>query len=163
MNRFIGHSQVVTTKLSHSRDYCNCDTQNKVFNVCLLSRCLTTNLTWLTLNYRTVFWILLRMNLRIEFRVKVKVKLRPTVSRPVCLGWSTHLNLTTKFLILSDSCVFVDVGRSLWRENGSVVYSCCWASPAQSFSVPSPVGFATIFYCFRFETSLFVASYDSQG
>jgi hypothetical protein len=25
------------------------------------------------------------------------------------------------------------------------------------------VGLSTIFYCFRFETSLFVASYDSQG
>jgi hypothetical protein len=36
-------------------------------------------------------------------------------------------------------------------------------SPAQSFSGPSQVGFATIFYCLRFETSLFLASYDSQG
>jgi hypothetical protein len=36
-------------------------------------------------------------------------------------------------------------------------------SPAQSFSGPSPVGLATIFYCLRFETSLYVASYDSQG
>jgi hypothetical protein len=33
----------------------------------------------------------------------------------------------------------------------------------QSFSGPSPLGLATIFYCLRFETSLFVASYDSQG
>jgi hypothetical protein len=32
----------------------------------------------------------------------------------------------------------------------------------QLFSGPSPVGLATIFYCLRFETSLFVASYDSQ-
>jgi hypothetical protein len=31
------------------------------------------------------------------------------------------------------------------------------------FSGPIPVGLATIFYCLRFETSLFVASYDSQG
>jgi hypothetical protein len=35
--------------------------------------------------------------------------------------------------------------------------------PAQSFSGPSPVELAPIFYCLRFETSLFVASYDSQG
>jgi hypothetical protein len=28
---------------------------------------------------------------------------------------------------------------------------------------PNPVGLATIVYCLRFETSLFVASYDSQG
>jgi hypothetical protein len=40
---------------------------------------------------------------------------------------------------------------------------CYWPSPAQSFSGPSPVGLATIFYCLTFETSLFVASYDSQG
>jgi hypothetical protein len=55
------------------------------------------------------------------------------------------------------------VGRYLWREDGSVVYNCCWPSPAQSFSSPSPTGLATMFYCLRFETSLFVASYDSQG
>jgi hypothetical protein len=29
---------------------------------------------------------------------------------------STHPELTTRFLLLSDSCGFVDVGRSLWRE-----------------------------------------------
>jgi hypothetical protein len=47
---------------------------------------------------------------------------------------STHLVLTTIFLLLSDSCGFVDVGRSLWREGGSVVYNCYWPSTAQSFS-----------------------------
>jgi hypothetical protein len=55
------------------------------------------------------------------------------------------------------------VGRSLWRENGAVVYNCCWPAPTQSFSGPSPVELMTIFYCPRFENSLFVASYDSQG
>jgi hypothetical protein len=35
----------------------------------------------------------------------------------------------------------------------SVVYSCCWASPAQSFSGPNPAGLMTIFYCLKFETS----------
>jgi hypothetical protein len=58
--------------------------------------------------------------------------------------------------------VVVYVGRSLWRENESVVYNCYWSSPAQSFSGPTTVGLVTIFYCLRFETSLF-ASYDSQG
>jgi hypothetical protein len=46
---------------------------------------------------------------------------------------------------------------SLWRDNGSVVYNCCWSSPAQSFSGPSPTELVTIFYCFRFETFFFVA------
>jgi hypothetical protein len=45
----------------------------------------------------------------------------------------------------------------------SLVYNCCWRLPAQSFSGPSPVGLATTFYCPRFESSLFVASYKSQG
>jgi hypothetical protein len=31
------------------------------------------------------------------------------------------------------------------------------------FFGPSPLGLATVFYCLRFETSLVVASYDSQG
>jgi hypothetical protein len=50
------------------------------------------------------------------------------------------------------------VGRPLWREDWSIFYICCWPLPAKSF-----LGLATIFYCLRFETSLFVASYDSQG
>jgi hypothetical protein len=48
--------------------------------------------------------------------------------------------------------VFVDVGRPLWREVGSVVFSFCWASPAQSFSGLSPTGLMSIFYCLNFET-----------
>jgi hypothetical protein len=35
---------------------------------------------------------------------------------------------------------------------------CCWP-----WRGPTPLGLATTFYCLRFETSLFVASYDSQG
>jgi hypothetical protein len=48
------------------------------------------------------------------------------------------------------------VGRSLWREDHSVVYNCCWHLAAQLFSGPSPVRLMTIFYCLTFETSLFV-------
>jgi hypothetical protein len=71
----------------------------------------------------------------------------------------------TGFLLLSDSWGFVDVGRPLWREDGSVVYNSCWPSPAQSFLVPSHVGLANIlvFYCLRFETFLFDASYDESS
>jgi hypothetical protein len=53
---------------------------------------------------------------------------------------------------LSESCGFVYVGRSLWREDGSVVYNCSWSSPAQSFSA------ATKFYCLLFDTFICVAS-----
>jgi hypothetical protein len=55
------------------------------------------------------------------------------------------------FLLPSDSCGFVDVGRPLWREGGSVVYNC-ETSPGQSFSRPSPAGPVNIFYCLKFET-----------
>jgi hypothetical protein len=64
--------------------------------------------------------------------LSLSLMLRATVSRPVCLG--------TKHTFLSDSCGFVDVRRSLWRADGSVICNCCWPSPAQSFSGPSPVG-----------------------
>jgi hypothetical protein len=83
---------------------------------------------------------------------KVKVMLdRWSVGQSVLVS-STHLGLTTRFLLLSDSCGFVDLGRSLWWENRSVVYSCCWSLPAQSFLGLSPAGLVTIFYCLRFET-----------
>jgi hypothetical protein len=44
------------------------------------------------------------------------------------------------------------MGRPLWREDGTVVYNCCWPSPAQLFSGSSPEGIMTIFYCLRLET-----------
>jgi hypothetical protein len=76
---------------------------------------------------------------------------RPSVGQSVLVS-STHLGHKTRFLLLSDSCRFVDVGRSLWWENGSAVYNCCWSSPPQSFLGPSPAGLVTMFYCLRFET-----------
>jgi hypothetical protein len=45
------------------------------------------------------------------------------------------------------------VRRPHWGgEDGSIVYNCCWLSPAQPFLLPSPAGLKTIFYSLRFET-----------
>jgi hypothetical protein len=70
--------------------------------------------------------------------VKVKVTLRLTISQSVSLGVEPPLGLLTRYLLLFDSYGLVHVGRSLWREDASVVYNCCWPWPAQSFSGPSP-------------------------
>jgi hypothetical protein len=91
---------------------------------------------------RRLFWASLA-ELNWTGWAELSFMLRPTVRRPVYLGKSTHLGFTTS-LLLSDSCGFVDVGRSLWREDGSVFYNCCGLSPAQSFSGPSPVGLSQI-------------------
>jgi hypothetical protein len=108
---------------------------------------------------------------------------RRSVSQSVFLLWPD-------FCFLTDSCGILDAGRPLWREDGSVIYSCnCfWALPEQSLSGPSPPEFMTIFYYLirdfltwwarspylcpprnkvaqlypRALGSLFVASYDSE-
>jgi hypothetical protein len=42
---------------------------------------------------------------------------------------NTHLGLKTRFLFLSDSCGFVDVGHPFWQENGFFFYN--YAGPRQ--------------------------------
>jgi hypothetical protein len=53
-------------------------------------------------------------------------------------------------VIFFDSVGFVDVGRPLWREVGSVLFSICQASPVQNFSGLSPTGLMSIVYCLYF-------------
>jgi hypothetical protein len=60
---------------------------------------------------------------------------RRSVSQSILVS-NPHQGPKTRFLLLSDSCGFVDVGRPLWREDESVVYNCCWASPTQSYLPP---------------------------
>jgi hypothetical protein len=88
-----------------------------------------------------------------------------TDGQPASLSWSKAPIWGSRpdLYYLCHSYGLVLVGRPLRREVGAVFCMCCWPLPAQSFSGPSPLGLETVFYCLRFETSLFVASYDSQG
>jgi hypothetical protein len=118
--------------------------------------------------------------------------LRPTVSRPISLSVGlppgAHDQIFVLCLIIAG---FLMRGHPLWREDESVIYSynCFWALPEQSLSGPSPADQKTIFYALIWDSdnledqvsvfmsplnrvdqlypralsSLFVASYDSQG
>jgi hypothetical protein len=103
-------------------------------------------------------WILLSVESESESHVT-------TDGQPTSLSWykAPIWGLRPDIYYLCDSYGLVLVGRPLWREDGSDFYICCWPLPSQSFFGPSPLGLSTILYCLTFETSLFVASYDSQG
>jgi hypothetical protein len=85
-------------------------------------------------------------------QLKVKVMLWPTLSWPMCLRVKPTSGAQDQIFITVRHLRVISVGRPLTWEDGSVVYNCCWSSPAQSFSGSSPLGLATIFYCLRFET-----------
>jgi hypothetical protein len=114
-------------------------------------------------------------------------------SQSVSLCVVPHVGLLTRYLLLFDSYGLVFVGalsgermvcylylllalanavflrsRSLgtlplWWEDGFVICTCCWSLPEQSCLGQRPLGLATIYYCLKFETSIFITSCDSQG
>jgi hypothetical protein len=111
---------------------------------------------------KAVFWdvahlLTLVFRLRIFFFFLLPWRWRQYVPTKARLTHYLHGVTSRKTAFLSYGLVFM--GRPLWREDGSAFCICCWFSPAQCFSGPSPLGLATTFYCLRFETSLFVASY----
>jgi hypothetical protein len=60
---------------------------------------------------------------------------RQSVGQSVFVS-GTHLGLVTNFsfssTFSSDSWGFVILNRPLWREDGSVIYCCCWSLLAQT-------------------------------
>jgi hypothetical protein len=81
---------------------------------------------------------------------------RQSVGQSVLVS-GTHLGPATNFSLslfdyFLDSFGFVDVGRPLWREVGSVLFSFCQASPVQPFSDLSPTGLMSIVIVSIFET-----------
>jgi hypothetical protein len=70
-----------------------------------------------------------------------------TSSLPQCHRSGTRDQFSSFFYLFFYSYEFVNVGRTLWGEVESIVFSYCWASPAQSFSSLSPAGLMSIIYC----------------
>jgi hypothetical protein len=88
---------------------------------------------------------------------EVKVILRPTVSRPLYIGIRPQSVTHSQFFFFPwklsrDVCGSVTMGRPLGRENGSIMYICCWAEPAQSLLGQCPTEFIIILQCLNFET-----------
>jgi hypothetical protein len=157
-SEFIAHS-LVHLHNSQFHNYCHWQYHNYFSSFHSLRRMLDCN--WLR-------W-LLHFNWLITLSVVTGSIITdcPSPSHIVTDGQSVSkscvLGLMTRYLLLFGIYGLVGVGRPLWRENGFAFCICCWPLPVQSFSGLSPLRLETIFYCLRFETSIFVTSFDSQG
>jgi hypothetical protein len=94
--------------------------------------------------------------------IEVEVTLRLTASQSVCLAFEHPFGaygwiFLFPFLCRKIALLFV-LGRPLWREDGSVIYSaiCQWPESRRTHS-------HTLLSHLRLLDSLSVASYDSQG
>jgi hypothetical protein len=84
-----------------------------------------------------------------------------SVSKSWCRAPSRTDDQIYSYYYLTVTVLFLWGVHTDERTGLSFVYAA--GSYQQSFSGPSPLVRATIFDCLRFETSHFVASYDSQG
>jgi hypothetical protein len=84
---------------------------------------------------------------------EVKVNLRQTVSRPICLDVRRPSGTRDQFLLLLEISfrqlrVCYLVASFLTRGRVcNLLYNCFWALPEQSFLGRSPAELTTIFYC----------------
>jgi hypothetical protein len=155
--------------VAHTRDHCSYNTHNG-FSV-FTSRCLVVASNgWRSTSSgypdystasATIFSLLTTATLNwLNSKSKLCYE-RQSIGQSVFVS-STHLGPKTRFLIMPESCGFVDMERPLWREDGCVVYNFCWPSPEQSFSDPSRAGPITIFYCLRTQSQSHIAT-DGQS
>jgi hypothetical protein len=167
MNRFTEHSQVVTTN--------NCKTLTGLHNLKI-----TVTIAHKIKSSMSVFTSLLTLNHTDDCLTSWLINCL-SCANSLSASWSeSESYITTEGQSASPSWKKAPV----WGLRSDFYYCqlwVCWCgalsltrgrvcrlqlllvSPAQSLSGPSPVGLVTIFYCLRLETSLFFASYDSQG
>jgi hypothetical protein len=87
-----------------------------------------------------------------HLEVEVEVNLRPTVSRPICLGIRRPSEICDQFFFLLEISfrqlrVWYFVAPSLTRERVcNLLYNCFWALPEQPLLDRSPAEVTTIFY-----------------
>jgi hypothetical protein len=92
-------------------------------------------------------------NFPAAMKLKLEVNLRPTVSRPVCLGVRHPSGTRDQFLFLLDIffrrlrvCYFVAPSLTRGRVC-NLLYNCYWALPEQSLLGRSPSELKAILYC----------------
>jgi hypothetical protein len=94
--------------------------------------------------------------------LKVKVTLRLTISQSVSWCRAPSGAHDQIFIAVWQLRSCFCGAPSLTRGRVCLLFMLL-ALASTVFLGSSPLGLATIFYCLQFETSLFIASYDSQG
>jgi hypothetical protein len=94
------------------------------------------------------------------FRTEVEVVLRPTVSRPVCLGVRRPSGTCDQFFFLLEIfyrllhvCYFVAPFLTRGRAC-NLLYNCFWVLPEQFLLGRSPAQLTTIFYCLIWDSPI---------
>jgi hypothetical protein len=92
--------------------------------------------------------------------IRVRVGLLLLVYRKSAPLGVKPLETPNQYFFQPNACGYRPYLTSSLTEDGSVIYNCCWPSPAQSLSGPSLVGLMTTLYCLRFES---LPNLEGQG